>query len=92
MKKHTGQMVILPKPMTYSDFLNKSYIFVPDNHFLITDDIIILSSSRLFSAEHSGPPYRDNRFQTWLKVILPFEGYLNSTFFTKDSMWIERIG
>lgn len=92
VKKRANQMVILPKPMMYSDFLNQSYVLVPDNHFLTTDDVIIVSSSRLFSAERSGPPYRDNRFQTWLKVVLPYEGYLNSTFFTKDSMWIERIG
>jgi len=92
VKKHTSQMVILPKPMMYCDFLNKGYALVPDSHFLTTDDVIIVSSSRLFLAEHSGPPYRDNRYQTWLKVALPFEGYLNSTFFTKDSMWIERIG
>lgn len=94
VKKRASQMVILPKPMMYCDFLNHAYGYglVPDNRFLTTDDVIIVSSSRLFSVEHSGPPYRDDRFQTWLKVALPFEGYINSTFFTKDSMWIERIG
>lgn len=95
VKKRANSLVILPKPMMFCDFLNQPEgydRYVPGNCFLDVGDVIIVSSSRLFSAEHFDFPQRDDKFQTWLKVALPFEGYINSTFFHKDSMWIERIG
>ena len=95
VKKRANSLVILPKPMMFCDFLNQPEgydRYVPDNRFLAAGSFIVVSSSRLFSAEHFDFPQRDDKFQTWLKVALPFEGYINSTFFHKDSMWIERIG
>jgi hypothetical protein len=28
---------------------------------------------------------------TFVKVLLPFTGYVNSTYFLKDSLWAERV-
>mgnify|MGYP003352073122 CR=1 FL=1 len=28
---------------------------------------------------------------TYVKVLLPFTGYVNSTYFLKDSLWAERV-
>ena len=27
----------------------------------------------------------------WVKVLLPRSGYMNRTYFNRDSMWLERI-
>jgi hypothetical protein len=29
--------------------------------------------------------------QLWVKVLLPYQGWMNRTYFNRDSMWLERI-
>jgi hypothetical protein len=95
VKNSSNSLVILPKPMRYCDFLQGLYTSpqtLCNNCFLSKGDVIIVSSSQLFSPALAGLPSRYDKFQTWLKVALPAEGYLNSVYFHKDSLWIERIG
>ena len=68
--------------------LGKNFYSVSEDeisHCLRGDEIILVISNDLSRSV-------ENFQHTFVEVVTPRHGYMNSTYFTSDSLWLDRIG
>ena len=91
VKQRSNSLVVLPQPMSFSDWINTLR-----TEYCIScieeGTILIVGDEELFATKTEWR-LRDNlcRYQTFRRVVSPVYGYLNSTYFNKDSLWLERL-
>ncbi len=92
VKQRSYSLVILPMPMSFSDWINTSRTDMPCISCLEEGTILIVGADELFPTKIEWR-HRDTfcRYQTFRQVVSPAFGYLSSTYFNKDSFWLERI-
>jgi hypothetical protein len=92
VKQGSMSMAILPQPMMYCDWINRGQSALNDNMYVQVGSIIIVADDELFCTDTSWRRKDSSyKFQTFRRVVAPALGYLNSTYFNKDSLWLERI-
>ena len=92
VKQRSNSMVILPQPMSFSDWINTPRTGISCISCIEEGALLIVGKDELFPTRVEWR-LRDTlcRHQTFRQVVSPVFGYLCSTYFNKDSLWLERL-
>lgn len=100
MRRLTGTLWVVRDRSTKSWFISAGVDVwaVPASPYTVRDNPLLASlppgTVVLISGEPVGAANNDTHrnHQKWVPVASPQVGYMNETYFTRDSMWMERIG
>lgn len=92
VKQRSNSLVILPLPMSFSDWINTPRTGISSISCIEEGTILIVGEDELFPTKVEWRLHDALcQYQTFRQVVYPVFGYLCSTYFNKDSLWLERL-